>query len=136
MTLFKKKPTLGFIHCSATKEGKNFDANDINIWHRARGWSGIGYHIVILLDGTVEYGRSLNHKGAHCKYLNHKSIGICYIGGLDKDGKPKDTRTLKQKESLIAVVDALKIDYPNMTFHGHNEFSNKACPSFDVSKEF
>ncbi len=136
MALFKKKPELLIIHCSATKEGKDFNAEDIDRWHKAKGWDGIGYHIVIKINGEIEYGRSLNHIGAHTKFLNHKSFGICYIGGLDAEGKPKDTRTRVQKAALKAVVNAFKEDYPNMTVHGHNEFSSKACPSFDVSKEF
>tara|TARA_R110001632_G_scaffold195229_1_gene316815 strand:- start:296 stop:709 length:414 start_codon:yes stop_codon:yes gene_type:complete len=136
MAVFKKKPTMCIIHCSATKEGQDFDVNDIDKWHKARGWSGVGYHIIIKLDGTVQHGRSLHHKGAHAKYFNHKSFGVCYIGGLDSNGKPKDTRTEAQKKSLIAVIDFFKKDYEGLTVHGHNEFSNKACPSFDVSKEF
>jgi N-acetylmuramoyl-L-alanine amidase len=124
------------IHCSATREGAKFDVEDINRWHKAKGWAGCGYHIVLPLGGRVQYGRSLNRTGAHTYGKNSDSIGICIIGGLDKDGKPKDTRTQEQIDTLKAVISALKEDYPNATVHGHNEFSNKACPSFDVSKEF
>jgi N-acetylmuramoyl-L-alanine amidase len=136
MSKFKSKPTMVVIHCSATKEGQFFNADDIDRWHKARGWSGIGYHIVILLDGTVEYGRPLHTIGAHTRGINYKSFGVSYIGGVDANGKAKDTRTEAQKKSLIAVIDALKKDYEGITVHGHYEFSNKACPSFDVSKEF
>ena len=71
----------------------NFNANDIDRWHKQKGWKGIGYHYVILLDGTVEQGRELEAVGAHCSGHNAHSVGICYIGGISKDGKPKDTRT-------------------------------------------
>jgi N-acetylmuramoyl-L-alanine amidase len=124
------------IHCSATREGAKFDVEDIDRWHRAKGWAGCGYHIVIPLDGIMQSGRAAHLVGAHTYGKNKDSIGICIIGGLDKDGKPKDTRTQEQKEALIRVVTSLKYLYPNATVHGHNEFSNKACPSFDVSKEF
>jgi len=124
------------IHCSATPEGKDFTVQDIDRWHRQRGWRGIGYHYVIYRDGSVHVGRSLQIVGAHCKGHNAMSIGICYIGGLSKDGKPKDTRTPEQKKALKALVLKLQKDYPNATIHGHNEFAAKACPCFDVRKEF
>ena len=50
--------------------------------------------------------------------------------------KPKDTRTEKQKERLEALIMDLMNGYLNSTLHGHNEFSSKACPSFDVQKEY
>lgn len=124
------------IHCSATPEGKDFTVQDIDRWHRQRGWRCIGYHYVIYRDGSVHAGRSLQLVGAHCKGHNAMSIGICYIGGLGKDGKPKDTRTPEQKRALKTLVLKLKKDYPNATIHGHNEFAAKACPCFDVRKEF
>lgn len=124
------------LHCSATKEGQNFTVADIDKWHRARGFTKIGYHYVIYLDGSVHIGRSLDEVGAHCLGHNTDSIGICYIGGLDGNGNPKDTRTLAQIESMNSLIQNLKIKYPNATVDGHNAFANKACPCFDVKKEF
>ncbi|MBQ1652670.1 MAG: N-acetylmuramoyl-L-alanine amidase [Bacteroidales bacterium] len=124
------------IHCSATKEGHPFFAADIDRWHKAQGWSGIGYHYVIDIDGKVETGRAEYQTGAHAKGHNANSIGICYIGGLDINGKPKDTRTPEQRKSLAELVARLKVKYPKATVHGHNEFANKACPCFNVRKEF
>lgn len=124
------------LHCSATKEGKNFTVKDIDEWHRQRGFKCIGYHYVIYLDGTVHKGRDESKVGAHCSGHNSFSIGICYIGGLDVNGKPKDTRTDKQKAAIKSLVAELKLKYPDATIHGHNEFANKACPCFDVKKEF
>jgi N-acetylmuramoyl-L-alanine amidase len=124
------------IHCSATIEGMDFDAADIKQWHLARGFSDIGYHYVILIDGSVEHGRPIERKGAHCKGYNENSIGICYIGGLDKKKRPKDTRSYNQKTSLDRLLQELKADYPTATIHGHKEYADKACPCFDVSKEY
>ena len=124
------------IHCSATKEGKNFTVKDIDAWHRQRGFKCIGYHYVVYLDGTVHKGRDESEVGAHCSGHNSFSIGICYIGGLDANGKPKDTRTEQQKAAIRSLVAELKNKYPDATIHGHNEFANKACPCFDVKKEF
>lgn len=124
------------VHCSATKEGKNFTVKDIDAWHRQRGFKCIGYHYVVYLDGTIHKGRDESEVGAHCSGHNSFSIGICYIGGLDINGKPKDTRTDEQKAAIRSLVAELKNKYPDAKIHGHNEFANKACPCFDVRKEF
>lgn len=126
------------IHCSATRElDDSVNASVIDRWHKARGWKGCGYHFIVLIDGTIETGRMIDESGAHVKGMNKSSIGICYIGGLEKDGKtPKDTRTPQQKESLLLLIKTLNKIYPEATLHGHNEFSNKACPSFDVQSQY
>lgn len=123
------------IHCSCTPAGRNIGATTIRGWHTQKGFSDIGYHYVIRLDGTIEEGRSIDQIGAHCQGHNRNSIGICYIGGTEKDCKtPKDTRTTQQREALQQLCKQLKAEYPNATIHGHSEFANKACPSFDVKQ--
>lgn len=121
------------LHCSATPEGKDYTVAQIDQWHRARGFNGIGYHYVIYRDGSVHSGRSTEVAGAHCTGHNARSIGVCYIGGCAADGKtPKDTRTAAQRAALEKLVKELLRRYPGATVHGHNEFANKACPSFNV----
>ena len=124
------------IHCSATKEGNKIIAATIYRWHKDRGWSGIGYHYVVSLNGNIEYGRPIDKQGAHVKNHNKGSIGICYIGGLDDYLNPKDTRTQEQKESLLDLIKTLKRLNPGATVHGHNEFAAKACPCFNVEEEY
>ena len=125
------------VHCSATPEGRNVTVKDIDTWHRQRGFRCIGYHYVIYLDGSVHVGRPESQVGAHCLGHNSHSIGVCYIGGVAKDGKtPKDTRTDAQKESLIKLIKELKAKYPKATVHGHREYANKACPCFDAKSEY
>jgi N-acetyl-anhydromuramyl-L-alanine amidase AmpD len=145
------------IHCSATREGQDVRAADIDKWHKERGFACIGYNYVIDLDGTVEVGRPLNRDGAHCntagtsgKSYNKHSIGICYVGGLDKYGRAKDTRTAAQKRALTALVYRLLAEYPITDVLGHRDASPdrngdgtvssnewiKECPCFDVRKEF
>jgi len=126
------------IHCSATPEGRPHDVADITRWHLQRGFSTIGYHYLIHLDGTIETGRPIERMGAHTTGENRNSIGICYVGGMTKDmKKAKDTRTPKQKDSLVKLMHELIYKYnKDMTIHGHNEFANKACPSFNVQKEY
>lgn len=131
-----RKITEIILHCSATPEGKDFRAADIDRWHKAKGWKCIGYNYVIDLDGTIEGGRSLEMTGAHTIGHNDKSIGICYIGGIDGKSNPKDTRTVPQKESMFALVRQLLLGF-NLTIknvHCHNEFANKACPSFNIEQ--
>lgn len=123
------------IHCSATPEGKDYTVKDIDSWHRARGFNQIGYHWVIYRDGSIVPGRDESVIGAHCTGHNAKSIGICYIGGMDSGNKnPKDTRTPEQKEALLHLLELKKAQYPNATIHGHYEFAAKACPSFRIDE--
>lgn len=126
------------IHCSATKAGQDFHASDIDRWHKERGWDGIGYHQVVDLDGTVEPGRPESKAGAHCKGHNADSIGICYIGGLDKNGNPADTRTELQKAALAGLVAGYKSRFPNAKVVGHRDMPNvhKACPCFNAKEEY
>lgn len=132
------------VHCSATREGQNYTVADVKRWHTTpvskggRGWSDIGYHYVIHRDGTVHKGRDVNVSGAHCTGHNSHSIGVCYIGGCDaSDGRtPKDTRTQAQKKSLLELLQELKKLYPKARIRGHRDFANKACPSFDATKEY
>ena len=125
------------IHCSATPEGRDVKMETIKSWHvKGNGWSDIGYHFVIELDGTLKEGRPLHRSGAHTRGENATSIGICYVGGIDKNKNAKDTRTAEQKDVLNKIVAGLLEDYPEASVHGHNEFAAKACPSFDVQKEF
>ena len=130
------------IHCAATPEGKDYTVEQIRQRHttpkpKANGWKDIGYHFVIYRDGSVHPGRPIEQIGAHTSGYNANSIGICYIGGCAKDGKtPKDTRTTEQKAALVKLVTELRRRFPNASVHGHNEFANKACPSFNVQKEF
>jgi N-acetylmuramoyl-L-alanine amidase len=125
------------VHCTATPEGRHTTVEDIRKWHKDRGWIDIGYHIVIYLDGTVHEGRDIELQGAHCKGYNKKSIGIAYVGGVDKvDYKAKDTRTEAQKEALVDMLEYFKTLFPDAEVFGHNDFSSKACPSFNAKKEY
>lgn len=125
------------IHCAATPENKHFTVEDIDKWHKNRGFKSIGYHYVIYLNGAIHKGREEKEIGAHCVNHNKNSIGICYIGGVDSDGKtPKDTRTELQKESLLYLLKELKVKYPKAKICGHNNFAKKACPSFNVNEEY
>lgn len=125
------------VHCSATREGQEISVDTIRQWHIRRGWSDIGYHFIIYLDGSVHEGRPLERTGAHTIGHNTNSIGICYIGGMNKEyTKAKDTRTAAQKESLENLLVSFKEKYKDIKIYGHRDFANKACPSFDATSEY
>lgn len=153
------------IHCSATREGVNYSVDKIDATHKARKFSTytdekgktryIGYHYVILLDGTIVKCRPETKIGCHASGHNTRSIGVCYIGGLDArdtDGKMiKDTRTPQQKASLIKVIKDIKKRYGTVKrVIGHRDTSPdlngngiiepyefiKGCPCFDAIEEY
>lgn len=136
-----------FLHCTATREGQDIDAATIKKWHLAQGWKDIGYHFVIRLDGTIEIGRAESIVGSHVAGFNTGSIGVVYVGGLDPQGKGKDTRTDAQKVAMTRLCKDLAKAYPAARFMGHRDASPdkdgdgvieshewlKECPCFDVA---
>lgn len=126
------------LHCADTYARMDIGVKEIRQWHLERGFNDIGYHYVIRRDGTVEKGRSLEIIGAHAQGYNSNSIGICYAGGKDDDGKPEDNRTLEQKATLHELVVELKQRFPKAVVVGHGELPgvNKTCPCFSVCMEF
>lgn len=145
------------VHCSATPEGRDLDWRDINMMHVQRGFRCIGYNFIVKLDGTVQAGRSLTIDGAHCnskgfsgKSYNKHSIGICYVGGTDAQGKAKDTRTPEQKKALRELIAKLVKEYLIKEILGHRDTSPdldgdgvvepfewiKMCPCFDAVSEY
>ena len=151
LILKKSKRTINeiIIHCTASPEGREQTVEQIRANHTApvskggRGWSDIGYHYVVYLDGTVHEGRNIDIAGAHCTNHNAHSIGVVYVGGVEnkpgvpyKQLKPKDTRTESQKASLLALLMDLRRLYPTAKIHSHRDFAKKACPSFDATAEY
>jgi N-acetyl-anhydromuramyl-L-alanine amidase AmpD len=144
------------IHCTATRENQNYTFEQCIRDHKARGFSQCGYHYFIRRDGTIHIGRPLNMIGAHVAGLNANSVGICYEGGLDENGKPKDTRTYQQRESILKCINSTLSyfdDYQkiySIQILGHRDFSQdknrngvvepsefvKNCPCFDARKEY
>ncbi len=122
------------VHCSATPPTMNIGKEEIKQWHLERGWSDIGYHVVIRRNGVVEYGRPFDKMGAHIKGYNKNSLGVCLVGGVDDKGKPSNNFTERQFNTLGCVLTALEMLFPGASIRGHRDFPGvtKACPSFDV----
>ncbi len=138
------------VHCSATREDRPFTVEALRAAHLGRGFSDIGYHYYIRRDGTVVNTRPLALAGAHVKGYNKYSIGICYEGGLDARGCPKDTRTPEQRAALRLLVHQLLRRFRgNVRVCGHRDLSPdrngdgvvepeewvKVCPCFEVEKD-
>lgn len=137
MSLLKEVKYL-VVHCTATRLSQRVSVEDIDRWHKAQGWSGIGYHWYVDRDGHIFPGRSEREAGAHVIGYNHCSIGICYEGGLDEQGNSADTRTPAQKAALLFIIKDLKQSYPNAIVLGHRDFPgvHKDCPCFDAKTEY
>ena len=143
------KPIYIVIHCSATREDKDFTEKQVNEAHVARGFGKWGYHYYIRKDGTTLITRPVERIGAHAKGFNAESIGICYEGGLDCRGRPADTRTPEQRAALRLLVHQLQERFPGCRVCGHRDLSPdrngngeiepeewiKACPCFEVKEE-
>ena len=138
------------IHCSATRADRDFTPEQLEAAHCARGFRGTGYHYYVRRDGTVVNTRPIGRAGAHCQGYNAHSIGICYEGGLDPQGRPSDTRTPEQRSALRQLVwQLLGVTGRNVRLCGHRDFSpdrdgdgtvepeewTKLCPCFDVASE-
>lgn len=126
------------IHCSATPPSMNIGVQEIDRWHRQKGWQGCGYHYVIRRDGSIETGRPDDVIGAHVVNYNHNSLGICMVGGVAEKDKvtPENNFTEAQFASAQALVSRMRAKYPKAKVRGHRDFAKKACPSFDVKDYF
>ncbi len=134
MMVVRKKVSALVVHCSATKPNMDVGAAEIRLWHIEKGWEDIGYHYVIRKNGTIEVGRPERFEGAHVQNHNHDTIGVCLVGGLDKDGLPDDTFSKIQKQALRRLLIDLQQRYPKSEVLGHHDFPGvtKSCPCFNV----
>lgn len=137
------------VHCSATRQDHPFTVADLRAEHLRRGFRDIGYHYYIRRDGTVFKTRPIEQVGAHVKGYNKYSIGLCYEGGLDASGNPKDTRTPEQRAALRLLVAQLLRRFHEARLCGHRDLSPdlngdgvvepeewmKECPCFEVATE-
>ena len=122
------------VHCTATPSNTTIDSIK-HYWKDVRKWGDTaGYHYIIEADGEVTQllAEEKNSNGVYAH--NSECINMAYIGGVDKEGKPKDTRTNAQKHAMFDLIVELTEKYTGAKVLGHRDFPNvaKACPSFDV----
>ena len=137
--------TLSFliIHCLATPEGREVYKKDLDQWHLVeRGWERHGYTDFIQLDGNIVNLTPFDQDDDVDGYeitngvLGKNGIArhIAYVGGLDKNFEPKDTRTREQKITLIDYTRYMVRRHRNIKVAGHYQFDDEKpfCPGFDV----
>lgn len=128
------KPKMVTIHCSVTPNGKYVPVEEMRKWHIERGWSDIGYHILINPVGPVmgeeNRGRPLNKTGAHVEDKNKDNVGICMIG--------TDRFTQGQFSILRSCLDYLcrMFDVEPWEIYCHYELDKKGktCPNMDIRR--
>jgi len=175
-----RKINLVVLHCSATASGKLIGPGSavqaIDGWHRARKFNRanswrtgfnshlghIGYHYVIDLDGKTYTGRAHGEMGAHAAGYNTESLGICLVGGAEREAKytPAQWAALAtlceqiSKATAVPLAPAQRVsrgpgttDLMVLGFCGHRDLSPdkngngvadraewlKTCPGFDVA---
>ena len=125
------------VHCSATRCDRPFPVTALIRCHADR-FGFTGYHYYITRNGRTYQTRHEQLIGAHAKGYNEHSLGVCYEGGLNKQGKPADTRTKAQKQALLKLLRRLKEEHPQAQILGHRDLPDvkKACPCFDAKSEY
>ena len=131
----RKQTDYIIIHSSGTPPDMEITFQDIDEWHRKRGWLRIGYHFFIGKNGTIEIGRHPNEVGAQTKGYNGKSVSVCLAGGTDKNGNPDPYFSAPQWEALFSLVNSLTFMYRDAKVVGHGELTRgSSCPGFSVKK--
>ena len=123
------------LHCSATRCNQDYSVEQLRRDHKARGFYDIGYHFYIRKNGTMTQHRKLLEVGAHARPYNRCSIGICYEGGLNMEGRACNTITPQQKTRLVDLFRNLKTLFPKAKIVGHRDLPGttpKECPGFDA----
>lgn len=124
------------LHCTATRTDATVSAIQ-RFWREVRGWRNPGYHIIFTYDKGFTVLADFNSITNGVAGQNAHSIHLSYIGGIDvnNNNRAKDTRSEYQRELIKLAVLELKKQLPHVEIKGHNEFANKACPSFNVQDE-
>lgn len=125
------------IHCTATQPEATV-TGILNYWKKHLGWKSPGYHILIDRHGSATQLLGFDYVSNGVRGYNKRCIHISYIGGIDREGNPKDTRTEEQKAAILEAIRKA-IEYAGyVQILGHRDFPGvtKACPSFDAKKEY
>jgi N-acetylmuramoyl-L-alanine amidase len=134
------------LHCTATKQTATVESIMRN-WREIQHWKNPGYHYIIEANGNIRNLQAEAKIANGVANHNANSIHVCYIGGIDKDGKASDTRTPEQLAAMKDIIIQLHQNYPRAAIKGHRDFSPdtnhngkvdnwewiKVCPCFDVA---
>lgn len=125
------------VHCTATQPHASIAAIK-RYWREELKWQSPGYHYIIDAFGTAHHIHPESLPSNGVAGYNTPSIHVAYIGGIDKAGRPFDSRTIYQKQALEELLQHLKRRYPEAVIQGHRDFPavKKACPSFEAKAEY
>ncbi len=130
-----------FVHCSASSQ--KLTADGLLAEFKRKGWQNPGYHYAVTADGKVHQLLDVAKVANGVKGYNSVGVHIAYVGGVDAKLKPVDNRTEAQKASLREMVAKLHKQFPQAQIMGHRDIWGtnpakwqKACPCFDVRKEY
>jgi N-acetyl-anhydromuramyl-L-alanine amidase AmpD len=129
-----------FVHCTAGPQTQTIEEIK-NYWKKTRGWKDPGYHYIIKANGEIVPLQPEEKPSNGVAGYNSTSINVCYIGGVDRQGRPVDNRTDAQKTSLATLLKDLHSRYPDAEILGHRDVWGsdpknwkKMCPCFDVKR--
>lgn len=125
------------VHCTATSQQTSITAIQ-RYWKENLGWKMPGYHFIVLPNGFAVQLLPIEQVSNGVAGFNSVLINIAYLGGVDANNNPSDTRTPQQKVTLLNLLKKYKKQFPTAIIQGHKDFPNvkKACPSFDAKKEY
>lgn len=102
----------------------NHTKDQVDAYHRSKGWNEIGYNWFIEKDGLTKKGRDENKTGAHTIGYNERSIGICLAGNFDAT-KPTEAQISSLKALLKQKAEQYHIPLEKIV--PHRNFANKSC---------
>ena len=137
------------VDCSATRQNATVESIQ-KYWRDTLKWKNPGYHYIIKPSGEIIQLLTEEKPSNGVAGYNSRSVNICYIGGITKDGKPEDNRTEEQKAAMCFLLQQLKERYPKAAIRGHRDFSPdlngngviepfewiKNCPCFNAMEEY
>lgn len=100
-------------------------------YHRLKGWKKIGYHFVVMPNGLIYVGRTLNEVGAHTAMQNERGIGVCLLGNFDEEEMPTE-QYVTMKFLLAWLLGRFGLHINSLFFH--RDFANKTCPGKRLDK--
>lgn len=119
------------VHHSASNRDSTTVAM-LRAWHREREFDDIGYHWVILADGSINIGRSHLVRGAHVKGKNWNTWGVCVVGDNTKADQKWNGA---QERGLLDLIKSVRTLLPRVGIYGHREVAVEAteCPGLDFA---
>lgn len=123
-TLVKSRPHLissVIIHYTAGPTTQTI--RSIQSFHmNSRGWSDIGYNLLVDQEGNIYIGRGVGFVGAHAKGHNSATLGIAWIGFTETPSPAAFTGISNAIKMCWDYIGKQTIVYP------HSQLNRTTCP--------